>query len=210
MNRIVRTLVLAVGLLCGVLGSQAPEFAQQYRQRLGGGIDELKRIVVRFERDATKAGKSIVDAIGQLQSSPDQLVRSRGDAMQADIQRLKNMERQRDEMQTSGPFFRIAYMLKGMDATLASATYAAYEPAVPVTQEGFASAAVGFIFGGGLMLFLTRMLRAFFGGKKKKTTRPASAETTRSVSRRLAVLSDNEDNESEQPIQFRTINRRGS
>jgi hypothetical protein len=41
----VRRLALAIALIAGLLGSQGPEFAQQYRQRIGGALDELKRIV---------------------------------------------------------------------------------------------------------------------------------------------------------------------
>ena len=36
----VRKLALAISLLAGLIGSQGPEFAQQYRQRLGGAVEE--------------------------------------------------------------------------------------------------------------------------------------------------------------------------
>jgi len=38
-------IAFALALFAAVLGSQFPEFAQQYRQRLGGALDELDRIV---------------------------------------------------------------------------------------------------------------------------------------------------------------------
>ena len=52
---IVRAVALGVGVLCGALASQAPEFAQQYRQRLGGALDELTAIVAQFDDDARRA-----------------------------------------------------------------------------------------------------------------------------------------------------------
>ena len=36
-----RRLALAIGLVFAIIAAQAPEFAQQYRQRLGGALDEL-------------------------------------------------------------------------------------------------------------------------------------------------------------------------
>ena len=41
----VHRLALAIALLAGLIGSQGPEFAPQYRQRLGGAVEELNRIV---------------------------------------------------------------------------------------------------------------------------------------------------------------------
>jgi len=40
------TSLLIVGLMGAAFFAQAPEFAQQYRQRLGGAVEELRRVVV--------------------------------------------------------------------------------------------------------------------------------------------------------------------
>ena len=39
----VHPVAFVIGLLLGFVLSQTPEFAQQYRQRLGGAVDELQR-----------------------------------------------------------------------------------------------------------------------------------------------------------------------
>ena len=52
MELLLRRLALAIGLVCGLLGTQAPEFAQQYRQRLAGAVDELSRVVATFDAEA--------------------------------------------------------------------------------------------------------------------------------------------------------------
>jgi hypothetical protein len=46
-----RRFALAVAVLARLIGSQAPEFAQQYRQRLGGALEELNRIIAEFEAE---------------------------------------------------------------------------------------------------------------------------------------------------------------
>ena len=73
MSRIVRIAAFALGLLGAVTASQGPEFAQQYRQRLGGSIDELHRIVARFDADAAANGETRERAIGRLRGNPDDL-----------------------------------------------------------------------------------------------------------------------------------------
>ena len=56
MFRVFRTFGLALGLLGGLVAAQAPEFAQQYAQRLGGAADELRRQVAVLESDAQASG----------------------------------------------------------------------------------------------------------------------------------------------------------
>ena len=58
---ILRRLAFAVSLLLGALASQLPEFAQQYRQRLGGAIDELQRIVAQPLEPAPRPCLAILD-----------------------------------------------------------------------------------------------------------------------------------------------------
>ena len=49
---LLRRLAMAMGLLFALVGTQGPEFAQQYGQRLAGAIDELSRVVATFAVDA--------------------------------------------------------------------------------------------------------------------------------------------------------------
>src|SRR3954447_13186465 len=113
MPRIARTLGLAFGLLGGLVASQTPEYAQQYRQRLGGAIDELRRVVERFERDAQAIGQTREGAIGQLDQSREELVRRQGEAMRANVERMARLERQSRTFQTAGPFPRLAALAPG-------------------------------------------------------------------------------------------------
>src|SRR5258708_3513030 len=48
-----RAVAFVVALMTGMTLSQVPEFAQQYRQRLGGAIDELALIITHFDEGAT-------------------------------------------------------------------------------------------------------------------------------------------------------------
>ena len=50
-----RLIVIVAAALGGVGASQLPEFAQQYRQRLGGALEELTRIVAEFDASAARS-----------------------------------------------------------------------------------------------------------------------------------------------------------
>ncbi len=98
MFRVFRTFGLALGLLGGVVAAQAPEFAQQYAQRLGGAADELRRQVAVLELDAQATGTTREGAVDRLRASPDQLVARRGEAAKADIARLARLSAQQQAL----------------------------------------------------------------------------------------------------------------
>jgi hypothetical protein len=154
-----RILALAIGLLCAVAASQLPEFAQQYRQRLGGAVEELGRVVGRFDDSAQASGLSRDQAIARLGEQPDPLVRREGEAMGSAAERLANLRRQREGLATTGPFERLLVFIRQVDPGLARATYLDFEPAVPATTEGVVAGFVGFILGWGAMLFLIHIAR---------------------------------------------------
>jgi hypothetical protein len=174
MPRVARTMGLACGLLGGIVASQGPEFAQQYRQRLGGAIDELNRIVGRFDADAQSNGQNRQAALDQLRGSPDRLVSLQGEAMRANIQRRDRLQRQRQAFIEAGPFQRVFLMLSEADTDLAQAAYRDFEPAVPATNEGLVSAVIGFLAGWGLARLLAIPLRRLFMRRRRiRVTEPA-------------------------------------
>ena len=167
MPRIARTMAAALGLVGGVVASQGPEFAQQYRQRLGGAIDELRRVVQRFEADAGANGHSREGAVDRLKTNPDNLVSRQGDAMRANIERL---ERQRQAFVDAGPFQRLVVLTRDADIDLMRAAYQDFEPAVPATQEGVVAAGAGALGGWSLTLLVGGLLRRLFGlGRRRRT-----------------------------------------
>ena len=172
MPRIARTLGLAFGLMGGIVASQAPEYAQQYRQRLGGAVDELRRSVARFDADAQATGQSREAAIAQLRDNPQDLVRRRGDAMHADVDRLARLERQRQDFTTAGPFGRLGVLVRDADTDLARAAYRDFEPAMPVTSEGLIAALVGFVAGWAVSRLIGIPLRWMFF-QRRRTLRTA-------------------------------------
>ena len=148
---ILRRFALMFGLFCGVAASQLPEFAQQYRQRLGGALDELTVLVEQFASEAEAAGLDTKGAIAQLEANGDQLVRERGRAMEQTIVRRDRLADQKARMREAAPFERLLVFAQSYDAGIARRAWGDFEPAVPTTTEGFVSAGAGALVGYGFL-----------------------------------------------------------
>ena len=179
MPRIARTMAVALGLIGGVVASQGPEFAQQYRQRLSGAVDELRRVVQRFDTDAGANGQSREGAVDRLRTNPDNLISRQGDAMRANIERLERLERHRQAFVEAGPFQRLVVMTRDADVDLMRAAYQDFEPALPATQEGVVAAGAGFLGGWSLTLLIGGLFRRLFGlGRRRLHARRLHASAT--------------------------------
>jgi hypothetical protein len=60
-----RALALAIAVIAGLIGLQGPEFAQQYRQRADGALEELMRIVTGFDAEAAREGLTPAEGVGR-------------------------------------------------------------------------------------------------------------------------------------------------
>lgn len=159
-----RRFAVAIGLLMALLFSQLPEFVQQYRQRLGGALDELKRTITLFDAEAAAQSLPRDAAIARLRANADPLVQERGIDLQGDIERERRLDAQERAFATAGPVERYWVFVERFDPELAGRAYAVYEPAMPVTAAGFTAAAVGFVAGyGGL-----RLVAAPFGRRRRR------------------------------------------
>jgi len=170
-----RRLALAVALLAGVLGSQAPEFAQQYRQRIGGALDELNRIIVVFDAEAAKENLTPQQAIARLEQNPDQLARRRGLNMAETIARADRLREQLGAMTNAGPLKRLYVTFLYLDPELAQNTLDAYEPAAPLTFEALVTAGFAALCGWAavhLIAWPFRLMR----GSAMRTSRAARKE----------------------------------
>jgi len=145
----VRRLALAIGLLCGLIGTQGPEFAQQYRQRLAGEIDELSRIIGTFDDEAASQSLSPAEAIARLKGNSEPLARERGVDLESDIARLDRLKAALAAFKGSGAGRRLIAMVSDFDPETARRTWDDFEPAVPTDAEAIAVGALGLFWGWG-------------------------------------------------------------
>ncbi len=145
----VQRLALIIGLLFGLVGAQLPELAQQYRQRIGGALDELHRVIAQFDAEAAAESLTRAQAIERLKANPDNLARERGEDMENDIARADRLERQLDLLKSGAPLARLVVFVEDFDAPTVARALHDFEPAMPVTAEAFVVGAVAVILGWG-------------------------------------------------------------
>jgi len=171
---LIRRLALAIGLLFALAGSQLPEFAQQYRQRLGGAIDELGRMVAQFDAEAASQSLTRAQGVERLKANADALAQQRGAAIENDVDRLARLTRQQEAFRTGGPLTRLASLTENFDPTTASNAIRDYQPAVPITLEAFVIAAIALVFGWSATHLCAWPIRRRLGKRAARAaTRPA-------------------------------------
>jgi hypothetical protein len=156
---------LAIAFLAGLIGSQGPEFAQQYRERIGGALDELRRIVAEFDAEATAEQLTRPQAIGRLEQNSDPLARERGRDLTVTIARADRLQELLDAMQSAGPLRRLYVMAKDFDPQIAQRTLDNYEPAAPLSLE----AAVATVFAAFCGWAATHVFAVSFRGLREKS-----------------------------------------
>ncbi len=151
--------VLAGGLAAAVAAGQAPEFAQQYRQRLGGALDEMRTVVAQFDADAARNGLARDDALQRYTISPDDFLRDRGISMRTLLERFETLSEQQYRLTTWPDLARPLALLDGYDRQVMEGAWRDFEPAVPVTMHSFAWTGAGFVIGALLVGGFARLVR---------------------------------------------------
>lgn len=154
--------------ICAAAGitalSQMPEFAQQYAQRLGGAISELRAVVSDFDRDAANSQLTREDALDQLLGSPTKFARDRGASMNRTITRYYLLARQKAEMERADPFIKPLFMLQTPDANLLEGTWQDFRPGLQITSTGAVYGGIGALIGIAIARLAIGMLRVFWSG----------------------------------------------
>ncbi len=142
-----RRLALAIALIAGLIGSQGPEFAEQYRQRVGGALDELKRMVAEFDAETARQHLTPSQGLSQLEANSDPLARERGEDMAQTIERARRLDEQLEAMAAAGPLKRLYVLAKDFDPQIARRTLDNYEPAAPLSLEALTAGGLAAAWG---------------------------------------------------------------
>ncbi len=135
------------GLALAIILSQFPEYAQQYTQRLGGAVDELRVITEEFDRAAMEGGLDRQAALERYTISNDEFLAGRGTSMAVTFERYEMLSQTLAQIQGAGPVERLQSLPAFVDTDIGRRTLENYQPAVPVTMEGILYAGAGFILG---------------------------------------------------------------
>lgn len=146
------------GLGLALALSQFPEYAQQYTQRLGGAVDELRVITEDFDRAAEEGGLDRTTALARYSASSDAFLADRGRAMGGVFARYEVLRATLAEIEGADAATRLKNLPAYLDTDIGQRTLAAYRPAVPLTAEALLYAVAGFGLGYLVVAALGRLL----------------------------------------------------
>jgi hypothetical protein len=146
------------GLGLAIALSQFPEYAQQYTQRLGGAVDELRVVTEDFDRAATEAGLDRQGALERYGASSDTFLADRGASMARTFARYEQLRETLWRIDGADPLERFKNLPAYLDTDIGRRTLESYRPAIPVTVEGVLYAGTGFILGYLLLSGLVRLI----------------------------------------------------
>lgn len=136
MRAMLRIPAILVALLFGATGSQLPEYVQQYSQRLGGAVDELKSFVAQFDKDAQAAGLSRDAALSEYSAKNSEFLGRRGDTVAETIHRYERLKAQKAELDGASSVGRVLKFMISPQSDVAGRAWQDFRPAVPLTFEG--------------------------------------------------------------------------
>lgn len=157
-----RILTVVLVLLGGGLFSQAPEFTQQYRQRIGGALDELHTIVTAFEQQASQFGLSRNEALATYAASQSPFLEGQGATMRATIDRYTALSMQQAELSREPAVTRPLLLLRRFDVQIARNAWHDFVPAMPMGIAGLFWAFAGCLCG-----WAASLVPRSFGQKKR-------------------------------------------
>ncbi len=167
-------------VLGAVAAAQAPEFFQQYLQRLGGHLAEALRQLGAFEAAATAAGKPWAQFVADTTANADPGLARLGTTMAETAARAEALGAAQAALLDATVWSRPWAFLRHLDTEIAQSTLAVFKPAVPTTAEGAVYAAVGIVAAYGLwqllvFLPLRRLLRPTTEGNPARPAARARA-----------------------------------
>ncbi len=162
-----------VGAFCGAaVLSQYPTFTQQYVQRLGGQVDALADVVADFDASALEAGLTRTAALDEMTGTS--FLDARAADMRRTFARHVILTDQLSRLRTASAMDRIWMAPELRDAETLRATWADFEPAVPMTAAGAATGIAGFVGGWAAMAGVLGLLRLPFRRRRPQPARQAA------------------------------------
>jgi hypothetical protein len=143
------------------VGSQIPEFFQQYTQRLSGHVSELHRLLNQMRQVASYSNKTLEQYIHKFISSSDPDFVHQGEFMQGMVSRFDELNQALNYLMQSSMWLKPYVFAKGIQYDIAHATLSSFQPGINLNVEGFCYAVGGILVGWVFYQILSKSL--FFG-----------------------------------------------
>ncbi len=148
--------------LCVVLGafvgSQIPEFMQQYTQRLAGHVDELNHLLDQLRQVATYSNKTLEQYIEKFISNADLDFSRQGEFMQGVVNRWQELHQALNHLMQSSIWSRPYIFIKDLQYDIAQSTLTSFQPGINLSAEGLCYTGAGILISLALYHTLTKCL----------------------------------------------------
>ncbi|MEM6381216.1 MAG: DUF2937 family protein [Pseudomonadota bacterium] len=172
----IRKLFIMIVALAGAgTMSQAPEFAQQYRQALSGAVAELEQVANDFDAASARAGLTREQALAHYQLPDNSFLSDRGRQIASTLERYQALVSQQRAFEDAGSLERVWLVASSPDVALVRGVQTRFEPAVPLTVAGLIMVAIGFLLGWMLARFALATGRSGVQAVRKMAPGPRTA-----------------------------------
>jgi hypothetical protein len=142
--------------------SQFPNFVQAYLQRLGGHLDELKRVIAQYDKAAVSTGKTLKEYISIHMSSNSPEIVKTGQIMNDQLTRVDHLGKSLDVINNAGPFSKFISFCANADFEIARATLKNYTPGLSLNAESILYGLLGMVFGMIIYFILKAPIKGIF------------------------------------------------
>ncbi len=139
---------------------QFPSFYAQYLQSLGGRLDQAREQAERLELLAADLGLTAEAYAARLSASGDEAVSRAGTLAGSLLDDRARLQAAYEALSSAAVWERPFQLARWGEAAIAEATLQRFQPALPMTPEGFAYGAIGLLLGLTLISAAARLLRA--------------------------------------------------
>ncbi|MGA9665554.1 MAG: DUF2937 family protein [Gallionella sp.] len=132
----VRGILDRIVLVAGIVAAGCvPSFIAQYRQRVGGRLDQVLQDIAPFQQIANQFHHGSLEELIQYHlASPDSTFHNEGAALLAMVNSAEQLRRALEALNTD-LFHQCVYLLTRIDPGIARATWEAFSPSFNLTME---------------------------------------------------------------------------
>jgi hypothetical protein len=132
----VRGILDRIVLVAGIVAAGCiPSFIAQYRQRVGGRLDQVLQDLAPFQAIADQFHHgSLQELVQHHQASPDSTFHSEGAAILAMLNSAEQLRRALEALNTD-LFHQLVYLLTKIDPVISRATWEIFSPSFNLTAE---------------------------------------------------------------------------
>ena len=152
----------ALAIVGSITLAQFPQFYSQYLQRLGGHLDEARRIVTEYSETAASFNLSLQEYVGIHLTASNPILQSTGTIIDNSLARLAALENSFQALAEGTLFNRWWLFIENLDPAIFRQTCSQYTPGLPLTIESLIYALAGLLITWGIYQVIKSTIKKLF------------------------------------------------